>query len=121
MPGPDGKTLMHAEIKIGDSIIMLADECPQLENMASPKKLNGSTVAICLYVSDTDAAFQKALDAGATEAMKPMDMFWGDRYSKVVDPFGHHWEICTHVEDLTPEEIGKRAQEWMANMGECSV
>ena len=121
MPGPDGKSLIHAEIKIGDSFIMLADECPQIEPMASPTKLNGTTVAISLYVADTDAAFKKAIGAGATEAMKPMDMFWGDRYSKVVDPFGHHWEICTRNEDLTPAEIGQRAQEWMANMGECSV
>ena len=121
MPGPDGKSVMHAEIRIGDCVVMLADEMPMMDYNVSPSKLGGTTVALSLYVPDTDAAFKRAIDAGATESMKPMDMFWGDRYSKVLDPFGHEWEICTHKEDLTPEEIGKRAQEWMSSMGNCDV
>ena len=117
MPGPDGKSIMHSEIKIGDSMLMIVDEMPHMEHCVSPQKLNGTSVAIALYVSDADALYQRAIDAGAKGTMPPMDAFWGDRYSKVTDPFGHEWEICTHKEDLTPEEIGKRAQEWMANMG----
>ncbi len=120
MPGPDGKSIMHSEIKIGDSMLMVVDEMPP---WVSPQKLNGTSVAIALYVPDADALYQRAIDAGAKESMKPMDAFWGDRYSKVTDPYGHQWEICTHKEDLTPEEIGKRAEEWMANMdqGQCGM
>ncbi len=121
MPGPDGKAVMHAEMKIGNAMFMMCDEMPMMEGFASPKKLNGTTVCMSLYVSDCDAAFDRAVKAGATACMKPVDQFWGDRYSKVTDPFGHQWEICTHKEDLTPEEIGKRAEEWMANMGDCGV
>ena len=121
MPGPDGKTIMHAEIKIGDSMLMVVDEMPMMDKWVSPAKLSGTTVALALYVEDTDKMYQRAIDAGATESMKPMDAFWGDRYSKVTDPFGHEWEICTHKEDLTPEEIGQRAGEYFSNMGECDV
>jgi len=121
MPGPDGKAVMHAEMKIGNAMFMMCDEMPMMERWVSPSKLNGTTVSMCLYVPDCDAAFDRAVKAGATESMKPADQFWGDRYSKVTDPFGHEWEICTHTEDLTPEEIGKRAEEWLANMGDCGV
>lgn len=117
MPGPDGG-VMHAEIKIGDSIIMIGSEhpgCPQ----KSPKSLNGTTVNIHLYVEDVDAAFKKAVDAGATPAMPPADMFWGDRYGAVADPFGHAWALATHVEDVPPAEMPKRAQEFFAQMGAC--
>lgn len=121
MPGPDGKTLMHSEIKIGDSVLMVVDEVPMMDHWVSPAKLNGTTVALSIYVKDADAVFQQAIDAGATASMKPMDAFWGDRYSKVTDPFGHEWEICTHKEDLSPEEIGQRAGQFFSQMGECEI
>lgn len=116
MPGPDGNSIMHAEIKIGNSMIMIVDERPDMTKVVSPQKLGGSTVGLTIYCEDADALFQRAIDAGATEMMKPMDMFWGDRYSKVVDPFGHVWEVCTHIEDVSPEECGKRAVDFFANM-----
>lgn len=117
MAGPDGQSVMHAELKIGDSILMLADESPQMEHWKSPDSLNGTTVALSMYVEDCDKAFQRAVDAGAKATMPPMDMFWGDRYSKVTDPFGHQWEICTHKQDLTPEEIGKNAEAFFSQHG----
>ena len=116
MPGPGGQGIMHAEIKIGDSCLMIVDEMPQMERWVSPQKLSGTTVALALYVEDADKLFQRAVDAGAKVSMPMMDAFWGDRYGKVTDPFGHEWEICTHKEDLTPEEIGKRATKFFAGM-----
>lgn len=123
MPGPDGKSIIHAEIKIGNSMIMIVDEMPGFEECLSPQKLGGTTVGLMIYCEDVDAMFKRAIDAGAKEMSKPMDMFWGDRHSKVSDPFGHVWEICKHIEDVSPEECGKRAVEWFANMpkGECSA
>jgi len=121
MPGPDGRTVMHAEIRIGNSVLMIVDEMPMMDRWVSPDRLNGTTIALSIYTEDADALFQRAVDAGGTETMKPMDAFWGDRYSKVTDPFGHEWEICSHMEDLTPEQIGKRAQEFFSNFGECDV
>ena len=106
MPGPDGK-LMHAEIRIGDSIVMLADEVPEMGSTA-PATLQGTTGSLMLYVDDCDVAFKRAVDAGAISAMPPQDMFWGDRYARVTDPFGHQWAIATHKEDLSPDEISKR-------------
>lgn len=117
MPGPDGTGVMHAEIKIGNSMVMIADEFPGTEPLASPQKLNGTTMVLALYVEDADKLYDRAVRAGATATMPMMDAFWGDRYGKVTDPFGHQWEICTHKEDLTPQEIGKRAAEFFANMG----
>lgn len=108
MPGPDGQSVMHAEIKIGDSVVMLADEWPGMETQA-PSSLKGTTVVIGLYVRDTDAAFNQAVAAGASPLMPPADMFWGDRYAKVQDPFGHSWSIATHKEDVPPDEMAKRA------------
>ena len=119
MPGPGGQGVMYAELQIGDSIIMMADEQPQMEGWVSPSKLNGTSIALHLYVQDVDAAFKRATDAGATLKMPPTDMFWGDRYCMVIDPFGHHWSIATHKEDLTPEEIGKRGEAFFAEMGGC--
>jgi PhnB protein len=105
-PSPDGKTkLGHAELEIGDSRLFLADEFPDM-GVVGPK--GSSPVTIHLYVTDVDAAFNRAVKAGATPSMPPDDAFWGDRYCKVVDPFGHHWSIATHKEDLTPEEVQKR-------------
>ena len=109
MHGPDGKSIMHAHLKIGDSLLFLMDEFPE---MGSYGPLTGgrSPVTLHLYVKDVDSAFNTALAAGARQIMPPADMFWGDRYGKLVDPFGHEWSLATHKEDLTPEEIGKRAQ-----------
>jgi PhnB protein len=107
MPGPDGR-LMHAEIRIGDSVVMLSDESPQM-NARSPKALGGTPVNIFLYVEDVDAWFARATSAGCTTEMPPTDMFWGDRFGKLADPFGHSWSMATHKEDVAPEEMGKRA------------
>jgi PhnB protein len=115
MPGPDGKTVMHATLKIGDSMVMLSDESPQASTR-SPQTLGGSTVHLFLYVPDVDAAFKRAVDAGAKTTMPPADMFWGDRFGKVTDPFGHEWGLATHKEDLSPDEIRKRGQAEMAKM-----
>lgn len=117
MPGPGG-AVMHAEIKIGNSMIMIADEFPDW-GCLSPASLNGSPVTVHLYVPDCDAVFKKATQAGAEAVMPPTDMFWGDRYGKLKDPFGHSWSVATHKEDLTPEECAKRAAEAMAGGG-CS-
>ena len=114
MDGPDGK-LMHAELKIGDSTIMLGEENPQW-GCQSPESLKGTPVSLYLYVPDADAAFAQATAAGA-KALKPVDdMFWGDRQGEVTDPFGHRWSLATHKEDLTPEQISQRAQEFFAGL-----
>lgn len=115
MPGPDGMGVMHGEVKIGDSMVFLADEFPGMP-CASPEKLAGTTVSIHLYVPNADATFAQAIAAGAKELTPMMDMFWGDRFGQVIDPFGHQWSIATHVEDVSPEEMGKRAAEMMKNM-----
>ena len=116
MTGPDGHSVMHAEIRIGDSFVMLSDEFPQMGSR-SPQTLGGTTGSIFLYVPDVDAAFKRAIDAGAKAIMPPTDMFWGDRFGKLVDPFGHEWAIATHKEDLSSEEIQKRGAAAMASMG----
>jgi PhnB protein len=102
----------HAELQIGDSRLMLNDEFPDHGKLAPPAQ--GSGVTLHLYVPDVDAAFDRAIKAGATSTMKPADMFWGDRYGTFKDPFGHSWGIATHVEDVTPEECQKRLQSMMA-------
>lgn len=112
MPMPDGK-LAHAEIQIGDSVLMIADENPAW-GVQSPQALNGSPVSIFLYVPDVDATFKQAVAAGATEVMPVADMFWGDRYGKVADPFGHKWDIATHVEDVAPAEMEERMKKAMS-------
>jgi uncharacterized glyoxalase superfamily protein PhnB len=109
MPGPDGKSIMHADLKIGDSHVFLADEFPEMDCRA-PETVGGTPVTIHMYVEDVDAAFGKAVAAGAHVKMPLSDMFWGDRYGVLADPFGHAWSLATHKEDLTPEEIGKRAK-----------
>ena len=119
MPGPGGQGVMHAEIKIGDSMIMLCDEFPQMDNWRAPESLKGTTVTLSLYLEDVDKAFQRAVDAGATVSMPVMDTFWGDRYGKVTDPFGHEWGLATHKLDLTPEEIAKGAEQFFKAMGSC--
>lgn len=111
MEGPGGK-IAHAEIKIGDSRVMLADEFPEMGAHA-PASLGGSPVSMLIYSTDVDAAYKKALGAGATSKQEPTDMFWGDRYCKLEDPFGHQWSVATHIEDLTPEQMRERAQKAM--------
>jgi PhnB protein len=105
LPGPQGK-LMHALIRIGGSAIMLVDEFPDWGSFG-PKALKGTPVTIHLYVPDTDAFYARAVAAGAKATMPPQDMFWGDRYGQVEDPFGHKWSIATHIRDVTPEEMQK--------------
>jgi uncharacterized glyoxalase superfamily protein PhnB len=112
MPGP-GDTIAHAELEIGDSVLMLHDPLPQ-STLKTPKELGGTTVGIFLYVEDVDEVVQQALDAGATVTIPVEDQFWGDRYGVVADPFGHQWQIATHKEDLTPEQILQRGKEVMA-------
>jgi uncharacterized glyoxalase superfamily protein PhnB len=105
MPGPDGK-LMHAMIRIGGSPVMLVDEMPEWGALG-PKTLKGSPVTIHLYVENADAVFERAIKAGAKAVMPIADQFWGDRYGKLEDPFGHHWSVATHVRDVSPEEMQK--------------
>ena len=116
MDGPPGK-IGHAEIKIGDSVIMLADEMPGGGNRA-PKSLGGTTAGVFLYVKDVDASYRQAVEAGASADMPPADMFWGDRYGRLTDPFGHSWSMATHKEDVAPDEMRKRMQQQMAKMAE---
>lgn len=107
LPMPDGR-LMHAAIKIGDSILFLCDEFPEHECGASAQTLKNAHATVHIYVEDVDQAFQQAVAAGAQTVMPPQDMFWGDRYGRLVDPFGQPWSMGTHKEDLTPEEIKER-------------
>lgn len=109
MAGPDGKTVMHAELKIGDSLLMICDEYPDM-GCRSPLAIGGTPVTLHLYVNDTDTAYERAVKAGATAVMPPADMFWGDRFGKLKDPFGHEWSIATHKEEVSPEECAKRAK-----------
>lgn len=117
LEGPDGK-LVHAEIVIEGSHIMLMDEMPEW-GVLGPKALKGSPVSIHLYVPDVDARFSQALAAGAEQKMALDDTFWGDRYGVVVDPFGHVWSMATHIRDLTPEEIKEAAKEAFASENKC--
>ena len=112
MPGPGGK-VMHAEVKIGDSILFLADDFPDMGSCA-PSPAGSSPVVIHLYMEDCDKIFNQAVAAGAKPQMPPANMFWGDRYCKFSDPFGHHWAVATHIEDIPPEEMPKRAETAMA-------
>jgi PhnB protein len=114
MEGPGG-SIMHAELELGDSLIMLSDPFPQASTK-TPKELGGTSVNVFLYVEDTDAAYKQAIGAGATSLMEPDDMFWGDRFSSVEDPFGHTWTIATHIEDVSPDEMQKRSEEWQASI-----
>jgi PhnB protein len=109
MPGPDGG-VMHAELKIGNAVLMLADENPE-RGFFSPSTRGGSTSSVMLYTEDVDATFKQAVAAGAKADMPPADMFWGDRMGNLTDPFGHTWAIATHKEDVSEEEMGRRMQE----------
>ncbi|HEY0490026.1 MAG TPA: VOC family protein [Telluria sp.] len=108
LPGPAGK-LMHAAIRIGDSTVMLVDEFAEWGSKG-PKTLGGNSVTLHLYVEDVDATFAQAVSAGATPFMPVTDMFWGDRYGMLIDPFGHSWSVATHIKDMTPEEMLNASQ-----------
>jgi PhnB protein len=114
MKTPDGKTA-HAELKIGDSVFMLSDEFPEMKSL-SPNSIGGTAVSMYLYVEDVDATFEKALSAGAKVLDPVMDQFWGDPHGRLQDPFGHHWNIATHIKDLSEEEMKKAAEEAFSRM-----
>ena len=115
MPGPDGK-VAHAELQIGDSKLMLSDPFPH-SDVRPPAERGGPTASIFMYVDDVDATFEQAQRAGATVVSELEDMFWGDRFGTVADPFGHVWAMATHKEDLSEEEIAERSKAAMAEMG----
>jgi uncharacterized glyoxalase superfamily protein PhnB len=111
---PDGKAVMHAQLKVGNSMLMLANEFPPM--CVSPKARGGTSVTLHLYVENADAAFDRAVKAGCTVKMPISDQFWGDRYGCVEDPFGHVWSIATHKQDLTREQIAANAKAAFAKM-----
>lgn len=115
MPGPDGKGVVHAEIRIGNSIIMLSDENPH-ESCKSAESIGGSPVSFYLYVEQVDEAFVRAINAGAVSLMPVQEMFWGDRIGAVKDPFGHSWTLATHTKDLSAEEIEQGAKAAFSQM-----
>jgi PhnB protein len=117
MEGPGG-TIGHAELKIGDSVIFLADEFPQSPCKA-PQSVGSTTCTLNLYVEDVDKTYNSAVQAGGKATMPPADMFWGDRYGQLVDPFGHVWGVATHKEELTPQEVEERAKAFWASMCEA--
>ena len=112
---PMGDRIGHAEIKIGDSHVMLSDEWPDME-LLGPKARGGATASLMIYTPDVDSAFQRALDAGATKERDVQDQFWGDRSGTLIDPFGHRWTLSTHIEDVSPEEMERR----MSQFAECA-
>lgn len=112
MSMPDG-TVAHAELQIGDSIVMLADENPEWGNM-SPESIGGTASGLMLYVEDVDQTFRRAVEAGAQETMAVEDQFYGDRSGQITDPFGHKWTIATHVEDVSDEEMQRRVEQYTA-------
>ena len=113
---PMGDMIGHAEVKIGDSHIMLSDEFDDM-NIKGPNARGGPTAAFMIYVEDADAAFAKAIKAGAKQDRPVESQFWGDRMGSVIDPFGHKWSLATHVEDVSPEEMEKRMAAWSESQG----
>jgi uncharacterized glyoxalase superfamily protein PhnB len=116
IPGPDGR-LMHAEIEVDGSRIMLADESPEM-GCRAPASVGAVSSSLYVYVQDVDKAFRRAVEAGAKALMPPADMFWGDRFGQVEDPSGHRWGLATHKEDPSPEEMARRQKEFFAQMGQ---
>ena len=114
MPGPDG-SVAHAELQIGDSKLMLSDPFPQ-SNVRPPTERGGPTASVFMYVEDVDATFDQAQEAGATVVSPLEDMFWGDRFGTLADPFGQVWSVATHIEDLSDEEMAERSKAAMAEM-----
>ncbi len=111
MPAPDGK-IGHAELELGDSVILLSDEYPEMD-VRSPRSLGGTPVFLNVYVEDVDAVFEKALQAGATALRQVEDQFYGDRSGQLEDPFGHRWSVATHIEDVPPDEMARRTSQAM--------
>jgi PhnB protein len=118
MPGPGGM-IMHAELRIGDSVIFVSDEFPGMSAAPAP----GATPSyyLFLYAPDVDTVFNRAVAAGAQVSMPVTNMFWGDRYGKLTDPFGHSWGVATHVEDVSPDEMMRRSAEWTASMNKAAA
>lgn len=116
LPGPDGKGLLHAELRIGDSIVLLGEESIEA-NYLSPLSLGGVAITLMIYCADTDAAFARAIAAGCKAEQQPSDMFWGDRFAQIKDPYGHIWSFATHVRDVTETEM-REALEKMSREGE---
>jgi PhnB protein len=117
--GPDGKTVMHAELKIGNSMLMLGSEHPP--ECLSPKSRGGTSVSLYMYVENADAAFDRAVKAGCKVKMPIEDQFWGDRFGQVEDPFGHQWGFATHKQDLTKDQIATNAKAFFAKMEKKSA
>jgi PhnB protein len=115
---PMGDRIGHAEIKIGDSFVMLADEFPDMDHLG-PKSRGGTTVSLLLYVNDVDSAFKTAIDAGAKQLRPLENQFWGDRMGSLTDPFGHQWSLATHVEDVSEEEMESRMKAFSAKQKEA--
>jgi PhnB protein len=118
MDGPDGK-LMHGEIKIGDSVLFLGDECAERGKLG-PQSRGGSTSSLMVYFENVDEAFDKAVKAGCTVEMPLTDMFWGDRFGSLVDPFGQAWALAKHIEDVSPEEMKKRQEQACKQMAQAT-
>jgi uncharacterized glyoxalase superfamily protein PhnB len=114
MMAPDGKRVMHAQLKIGNSVLMLGSEHPP--ECLAPKARGGTSVTLHLYVDNVDASFDRAVKAGCNVTMPVADMFWGDRYGQVEDPFGHKWALATHKQDLTMEQMTENAKKFFAQM-----
>ena len=119
MPAPGGK-IGHAEMRIGNAIVMLSDEFPGVSSQKAPTSLGGTTGSLMVYVPNVDAAFKRATDAGCTSIMAPTDMFWGDRFGKLQDPYGNQWGLATHVKDVPPKQMAEAAKAAMAQMAQGS-
>ena len=118
MPGPDGR-IGHAELRLGDSVLMLADENPEM-GARGPRSVGGTPVTIFVYVDDVDGVFERAVQAGAKQLEAVEDRFYGDRSGQLEDPFGHRWSLATHIEDVAPEEMSRRAAEVMGSSSSSS-
>ncbi len=115
MPGPDGKSIGHSHLRIGGGHVFLCDEFPG-GTCRAPSGLGGTSVSLHMYVEDVDAAFDRAVKAGAKVIMPVTDMFWGDRFGKIADPYGHEWSLASHMEDVPPQEMAERGKKAMAEM-----
>src|SRR5258708_1917860 len=115
MPGPDGRSIGHAHLQLGGGHLYMCDEVPGMNCMA-PTSIGGTPVALHIYVEDVDAAFARVVDAGAAVIMPLMDMFWGDRFGKLRDPFGHEWSLASHIEDVSPADMQERGTAAFAAM-----
>lgn len=118
MAGP-GDKIGHAELRIGDSVIFVSDEFPGMSAAPAPGAMNPTY--LFLYLEDVDTTFNRAVSAGARVDMPLTNQFWGDRYGKITDPFGHHWGLSQHVEDVAPEEMERRSKEWQAKMAKAAA